>query len=75
MKRIFEPTQGSLLVSEPFLADSFFKRSVVLLSEHDKKGTLGFILNKPIISLEINIFHNLLYRVGLIPFPNNLVRH
>ena len=47
MKRIFEPTQGSLLVSEPFLADSFFKRSVVLLSEHDKKGTLGFILNKP----------------------------
>ena len=47
MKRIFEPAQGSLLVSEPFLADSFFKRSVVLLSEHDKKGTLGFILNKP----------------------------
>ena len=47
MKRVFEPTQGSLLVSEPFLADSFFKRSVVLLSEHDKKGTLGFILNKP----------------------------
>ena len=47
MKRILEPAQGSLLVSEPFLADSFFKRSVVLLSEHDKKGTLGFILNKP----------------------------
>ena len=47
MKRIFEPIQGSLLVSEPFLADAFFKRSVVLLSEHDKKGTLGFILNKP----------------------------
>ena len=38
---------GSLLISEPFLADSCFKRSVVLLSEHDKHGTLGFILNKP----------------------------
>jgi putative transcriptional regulator len=38
---------GSLLISEPFLADSCFKRSVVLLSEHDKNGTLGFILNKP----------------------------
>jgi putative transcriptional regulator len=37
---------GSLLISEPLQADSFFKRSVVLVSEHDLKGTLGFILNK-----------------------------
>lgn len=47
MKKQIQPVQGSLLVSEPFLIDSFFKRSVVLLSEHDEKGTLGFILNKP----------------------------
>ena len=45
--KIKKATQGSLLVSEPFLLDSYFKRSVVLLSEHDDKGTLGFILNKP----------------------------
>ena len=38
---------GSLLVSEPFQNDSYFKRAVVLLSEHDNSGTLGFILNKP----------------------------
>ena len=42
-----KPAQGTLLVSEPFLADNTFKRSVILLSEHDESGTLGFILNKP----------------------------
>ncbi len=47
IKKIIKPAQGSLLVSEPFLLDSYFKRAVVLLSEHDEKGTLGFILNKP----------------------------
>lgn len=46
-KKVILPTQGTLLVSEPFLLDSYFKRAVVLLSEHDDKGTLGFILNKP----------------------------
>lgn len=39
--------QGVLLISEPFCLDGFFKRSVVLVVEHDDNGTLGFILNKP----------------------------
>lgn len=39
--------QGVLLISEPFLLDEFFKRSVVLVVEHDDNRTLGFILNKP----------------------------
>lgn len=38
--------QGKLLVSEPFLADPYFKRTVVLVSEHSKEGSVGFILNK-----------------------------
>jgi len=40
-------SQGSLLVSNPFLNDPYFKRSVVLLADHDEEGSLGFILNKP----------------------------
>lgn len=39
---------GRLLVSEPFMQDSYFKRSVVLLTEHNDKGSFGLILNKPI---------------------------
>ncbi|MFV2016317.1 MAG: YqgE/AlgH family protein, partial [Candidatus Heimdallarchaeota archaeon] len=40
------PKKGSLLLSNPELPDRIFHRSVILLCEHDKNGTLGFILNK-----------------------------
>jgi putative transcriptional regulator len=40
------PEKGKILVSEPFLADSFFNRSVVYLTDHNPKGSVGFILNK-----------------------------
>lgn len=46
-KKIVKPAQGALLISEPFLLDSYFKRAVVLIGEHDQHGTIGFILNKP----------------------------
>ena len=42
-----EPEVGRILVSEPFLLDSYFKRSVILLGEHGTEGSVGFILNKP----------------------------
>jgi len=41
-----EPTKGRLLISDPFLPDPYFKRSVVLLVDHSDEGSLGFILNK-----------------------------
>jgi putative transcriptional regulator len=41
------PSAGRLLISEPFLNDPNFKRSVILLAEHTEEGTLGFILNQP----------------------------
>ena len=41
------PTAGRLLISEPFLMDPNFKRSVVLLAEHQEEGTVGFVLNHP----------------------------
>lgn len=37
---------GQLLLSEPFMDDPNFKRSVVLLCEHKAEGSLGFIINK-----------------------------
>ncbi|KLT63801.1 YqgE/AlgH family protein [Pedobacter sp. BMA] len=41
-----EPKTGRLLISEPFMADPNFKRSVVLLTEHSAEGTVGYILNQ-----------------------------
>jgi putative transcriptional regulator len=40
------PEKGKVLISEPFLADTFFNRSVVYLTDHNPKGSVGFILNK-----------------------------
>lgn len=41
-----KPKTGRLLISEPFMADPNFKRSVVLLTEHGEEGTVGYILNQ-----------------------------
>jgi putative transcriptional regulator len=41
-----KPAIGKILIAEPFLIDSGFARSVVLLCEHGPQGTIGFILNR-----------------------------
>jgi putative transcriptional regulator len=43
----FNPQRGDLLISEPFLPDPNFERTVILLCEHDENGSFGFVLNKP----------------------------
>ncbi len=43
-----ELEKGRVLVSEPFMQDPYFKRSVVLLTEHSQEGTVGLILNQPL---------------------------
>ncbi|MBN2756437.1 MAG: YqgE/AlgH family protein [Bacteroidales bacterium] len=40
------PKSGSILVSEPFSKDAYFKRSVVLITLNNEEGAIGFILNK-----------------------------
>jgi len=39
------PAAGGLLISEPFMMDPNFKRSVILLTEYADVGVMGFILN------------------------------
>ena len=41
-----KPKNGSLLISEPFMLDPNFKRSVVLLTELESSGAIGFVLNQ-----------------------------
>lgn len=42
------PAQGKVLISEPFLCDHMFGRSVILLVDHTHDGTMGLVLNKPL---------------------------
>lgn len=44
----YKPLSGRFLVSEPFMHDENFQRTVVLLVEHNAEGTLGFVLNRPL---------------------------
>jgi putative transcriptional regulator len=41
-------SQGRILIAEPFLNDTYFKRSVVFITEHNEEGSVGFVLNKPV---------------------------
>ncbi|UXX78195.1 YqgE/AlgH family protein [Reichenbachiella carrageenanivorans] len=46
-KQKFTPERGDVLISEPYLPDPNFERTVVLICEHDENGTFGYVLNKP----------------------------
>jgi putative transcriptional regulator len=45
-KNKLKPAKGRLLVSEPYLPDPNFERTLVLLCEHNDEGSFGFVLNK-----------------------------
>ncbi|GIV32606.1 MAG: UPF0301 protein [Chitinophagales bacterium] len=42
-----KPSKGVLLLAEPFMADPHFRRTVVVLCENQRSGSIGFILNRP----------------------------
>lgn len=42
-----KPEKGSLLIAEPsIIGDISFNRAVILIADHNKLGSVGFILNK-----------------------------
>lgn len=40
------PSRGRILISEPFLRDATFGRSVILLVDHTDEGSMGLVINK-----------------------------
>jgi putative transcriptional regulator len=42
-----QPEKGRMLVSEPYLPDPNFERTIILMCEHNEEGSFGFVLNKP----------------------------
>lgn len=60
MLNALKPKKGMILISEPFMVDPSFKRSVVFLADHDDKGSVGFVLNQPLgISLQDVVDENI----------------
>ena len=57
--------KGRLLISEPSLNDSFFFKSVVLLTHHNDEESIGLILNQP---TKINL-NEILNNIPLSDFP------
>ncbi len=46
--------KGKVLVSEPFLGDPNFERTVVYVCEHNDDGSFGLVLNKPVEELTLS---------------------
>jgi putative transcriptional regulator len=44
---VAESLRGSLLIAGPTLLDPNFRRTVVLVAEHNDEGAMGVILNRP----------------------------
>lgn len=47
------PAKGRILIAEPLLQGKHFSRSVILLTEHNDSGSMGLVLNKPLL-LNVN---------------------
>lgn len=43
-----ESLQNHFLIAMPSLDDSFFERSLIYICEHDEKGAMGIMVNRPI---------------------------
>jgi putative transcriptional regulator len=56
---------GDILIAKPFSQDGHFKRSVIYLCEHNKEGSLGFMINKSHGLLLKDIFPHL--KNGIFP--------
>jgi putative transcriptional regulator len=48
MARSISKLIGHLLVATPSLIDTHFSKSVIYICEHDEKGILGIMINKPL---------------------------
>lgn len=47
------PKEGRVLIAEPGMMDQYFKRSVILLVEHNDEGTIGYVLNN-LVDVKVN---------------------
>lgn len=67
-----ESLQHHFLVAMPSLQDSFFERSVIYVCEHDNKGAMGIIINRP-FGINVNqIMEQMDYQPKDLSYPAHL---
>lgn len=57
----FSPEGGQILISEPFLNDPNFRKTVVLLCEHEEDSSVGFVLNRMLSATTSEVIPDLLH--------------
>ncbi len=58
-KNKLAPIKGRILASEPYLPDPNFERTIILLTEYNEEGSVGFVLNKPSETIVSEIVDNI----------------
>jgi len=61
---------GNVLISIPLSGDYYFDRTVILLVEHNEKGTFGIMLNKSLPITMRDVFQNTGKKQGGVPIFN-----
>ena len=51
--KFYDTVKGFFLVATEKNTDSRFKKTVILMLEHDKKGAIGIVLNKPMGTISL----------------------
>ncbi|MCL2073897.1 MAG: YqgE/AlgH family protein [Marinilabiliaceae bacterium] len=62
------PGIGKILIADPFDHELEFKRAVILITEHNQDGTVGFVLNKPTDVIAENLIDDVLSFKGNLYF-------
>ncbi|ABV86459.1 protein of unknown function DUF179 [Shewanella pealeana ATCC 700345] len=47
MEKSMDSLQNHFLIAMPSLQDTYFERSLIYICEHDEKGAMGIVVNKP----------------------------
>jgi putative transcriptional regulator len=55
-----DPMVGKLLVASPSMPEPLFRRTVILIVQHDSQGVLGIIVNRPIKEIALSKIEELM---------------
>ena len=57
---------NQIIISNPKMNDSFFSKSVIYIYQHNLDGALGFIINKKLNTVKVNVAAEVLMKRGIV---------